>query len=327
MKSPLFIGVAVVGVALTATGCSSSSSVGHPDLGALSSAISSALKGAPTGGASLPSTGQGNAPATTLSKMSMRIVNLFDPKGAAGPALDVYDVQLTGQKATPVATNVAYGSVSAYFTPHVPANAFGQPVTELFALPAGEDPVTQMSDAVGIGGAQDDGSHPQITWVLTADTGNAFGTGPLSGLSFSSRVEKGDSNGDKAPVAPPAPSGQGEILVDTSQLSNENGELYLMIDDSCTPPINGDTSDPGVPYLSNGDIDGISTSYSIFPVSPGTHQVSVVSWTESTTPTCAELTAKQGSTSIDVTAGQQVETYVYGTSLTDLHLADAPLAQ
>jgi hypothetical protein len=329
MKSPRLIGAALVGVALVATGCSSSgSSLGHADPGAaLSSALSSALKGIPAGGASLPSAGQASAPAQSLSKMSMRVVNLFDPKAVAGPALDIYDVQLNGQQATPVATNVAYGSASAYFTPHVPANAFGQPTVELFALPAGEDPVADKADAQGIGGAEDDGSHPQITWVLTADTGSAFGTGPLAGLSFSSRIEKGDSNGDKSPVAPPAPSGQGEILVDTSALSSANGALYLMIDDSCTPPTNGDSNMPGVPYLSTGAIDGNSTSFSIFPTAPGTHQVSVVSWTQSTTPTCAQLTARQGATSIDVTAGQQVETYVYGTSLTDLHLAVAPLTQ
>jgi hypothetical protein len=40
-------------------------------------------------------------------------------------------------------------------------------------------------------------------------------------------------------------------------------------------------------------------------------------------PTCAQLTQKQGTTSVDIAAGQQVEAYVYGTSSTDLHLAAA----
>ena len=35
--------------------------------------------------------------------------------------------------------------------------------------------------------------------------------------------------------------------------------------------------------------------------------------------------ARQGTVSVDVAAGQQVEAYVYGTSATDLHLALAPL--
>ncbi|PZS15650.1 MAG: hypothetical protein DLM57_12230 [Pseudonocardiales bacterium] len=259
--------------------------------------------------------------------MRMRIVNLFDPKSVAGPALDVYDVRLTGQKATPIATNVAYGSASAYFIPHVPSGSLAQPIVEIYALPAGADPVADKADVQGIGGAQDDGSHPQISWVLTADSGNALGTGPLAGLSFSPRVEKGDSQGTKAPVAPPAPAGQGEILVDTTSLAGANGGLYLMIDNSCVPPLNGDPKTKGVPYLFNGDIEGISTSYSIFPTTPGPHQVSVVAWTQSSEPTCTQLTARQGTTSIDVTAGNQVEAYVHGTSLTDLHLAIAPLVQ
>jgi hypothetical protein len=42
-------------------------------------------------------------------------------------------------------------------------------------------------------------------------------------------------------------------------------------------------------------------------------------------PTCAQLKRKQGTTSISIAAGEQVEAYVYGTSVTDLHLATAPI--
>jgi hypothetical protein len=259
-----------------------------------------------------------------VSQTSMRVVNLFSRKKAAGPALDIYDVQLTGQKAIPVATNVGYGAVSAYFTPHLEPNSSS--IVQLYALPAGEDPVADISDAQYIGGAQDDGSHPQITWVLTADTGTTL-TGPLAGLSFSSKVEKGTNNGGKAPVAPPAPSGDGEIMADTAAVSGTNAELFLLIDGSCDPALNGDTALGHVPYIFSVDGKAPVSSFALFATAPGSHQVSVVSWTELTVPTCAQLSARQGTTSVDVTDGEQIEAYVYGTSDTDLHLALAPVKQ
>lgn len=270
-------------------------------------------------------------PALKLSDISIRVVNLYAPIAgesgppAPGPALDIYDVQLTGQAATPVATNVAYGSASPYFLVHEPANSFGHPAVEMYALPTGDDPKTQQADAKGIGGVADDGSHAQITWVLTADNGGLSLGGPLGRLSFADRVEKGDDgNGTKAPVAPAAAAGQGEILVDASAVNGLNLSLYLLIDHACAPPINGDPSVKGLPYVYNGTIAGANTSFAIFTTTPGTHQVSVVN-ASGTQPTCAQLTAKQGTTSVDVAAGQQVEVYVYGTSAKDLHLALAPL--
>ena len=178
-----------------------------------------------------------------------------------------------------------------------------------------------------IGGVQDDGSHPQITMVFTADTGSDPTTAPLEGLSFSSEVEKGDFNGSKAPLAPAPPSGQGELLLDTAPVQDLNLGLYLINGSSCAPPINGDTQVKGVPYIFAADDSPIKSSFPLFPTSAGTHQVAVVSWSSSVQPTCAQLTAKQGATSIDVTVGQQILVFVYGTSATDLHLASAPIKQ
>ncbi len=269
-------------------------------------------------------------PALKLSDTSIRVVNLYAPIAgesgppAPGPALDIYDVQLTGQAASPVATNVAYGSASPYFLVHEPANGFGHPAVETYALPTGEDPMTKKAEAKGIG-VVDDGSYAQITWVLTADNGGLALGGALGRLSFADRVEKGDDgNGTKAPVAPVPAAGQGEIMVDASAVNGLNLSLYLLIDHSCAPPINGDPSVKGLPYVYNGTIAGANTSFAIFTTTPGTHQVSVVN-ASGTQPTCAQLTAKQGSTTVDVAAGQQVEVYVYGTSAKDLHLALAPM--
>ncbi len=254
--------------------------------------------------------------------MRMRVVNIFDPNKAPGPALDIYDVQLTGQKATPIAADLSDGTTSPYFTPHVEGNSVR---VQLYALPAGDDPVSHHADAQNMGGADDDGSHPQITWILTADTGSTLNNGPLGGLSFSSEIEKGTNNGGKAPVAPPPPSGKGELMVDTAGASSVHDGLYLMIDKSCDPALNGDTDAGRVPRIFAVDGKAPVSSFALFAATPGRHQVSVVAWTDTTPPTCAQLTAKQGTTSVDVTAGQQIETYVYGTAETDLHLALAPI--
>ena len=273
--------------------------------------------------ANLPPAGGTAASAGAVSQMRMRVVNLFAPKEKPTRALDIYDVQLTGQKATPIAANVAYGSASPYFAPHVQPNTS---IVQLYALPAGADPVAQKADAKNMGGAQDDGSHPQITWRLTADQNDAEEMpGPLAGLSFSDIVEKGTNNGAKAPVAPAAPSGQGELLADTSAVFDLNLGVYLMIDDSCAPPLNGDTAQGQVPYVFAVDGKAPISNFALFATAPGSHQVSVVNWPSGTPPTCSQLTAKRGATSVDVTAGEQVEAYIYGSSATDLHIALAPI--
>jgi hypothetical protein len=279
----------------------------------------------PSGGASVPAGGGTAASTAKTSQMKMRVVNLYAPKNTVGPALDIYDVQLTGQKATPIATNVAYGSASAYFTPHLEPNSS---LAQLYALPAGDDPVTDMTDAQSVGGVQDDGSHPQVTWRLTADSSDAVVLpGPLAGLSFSEIIEKGTDRGSKGPVAPAPPTGQGGLLVDTTGVTNPELGLYLMIDGSCAPALNGVTANGQVPYIAAVDGKAPVSDFAVFATAPGTHQVSVVEWPSGVAPTCAELTAKQGTTSVDVTAGEQIEVYVYGTSATSLHLALAPLQQ
>ncbi len=66
-------------------------------------------------------------------------------------------------------------------------------------------------------------------------------------------------------------------------------------------------------------------SQAILQTSAGTHQISVVQYGAGPTPTCAGLAPKQGQMSVRVNAGQQVLVYIYGTSLTDLHLAVGPI--
>jgi hypothetical protein len=336
----LAVVLALVGGSLAA--CQSKSHSSSSGANGTPTSAASSLAGATTTGGSSAGTGTGavSAPAAVgavpgekVSGITMRVVNLYGPKAdsgslAPGPALDIYDVQLTGQAATPVAKNVAYGSASPYFPVHVPTNSIGNPAVQLFALPAGEDPTTKQADAKNVGGAIDDGSHAQITELLVAENSGLSEGGALGRLASSARIEKGDDgNGGKSPVAPPAPAGQGEILVDPSAVADQNFLLYLLIDSSCAPPINGDPLAKGLPEIFAAASGAINSAYAIFPTTPGSHQVSVVNYPAGASPTCDQLTAKQGTTTVNVTDGEQVEAYVYGTSATDLHLALAPIKQ
>jgi hypothetical protein len=281
-----------------------------------------------TGGAlssAAPPAGGGSG-GGTASTANIRVANFFAPQGQAGPGVDIYDVSLQGQAATPILTNVTYGTVSAYVQPHLLPNA-GKEVI-LTALPTGEDPVAQKSDGTEIGGLIDDGSGAQATIVLTADGNDATG-GPTSiiGLSDSMRMEKGDDGqGGKGPAAPAITDGSSEFLVDDTALpDNLNPSLFLMVDASCTPPINGDPNEPGLPLVFAAATSTIQSAFALFPTTPGAHQVSVVSWPDSAGPTCKQLTQLQSTTSVTTTANQQVALYIYGSTLDALHIAVAPI--
>jgi hypothetical protein len=302
-------------------GCSSGSSGAAATQSTKTSGSSAAASAASTSSDAV-------SPSGSISAVSVRIANLYVSDSLRpGPGLDLYDVQLTGQAAEPIATDVPYGSFSAYVHPHLVANAVTK-IIQLSVLPTGENPVADMKDAKSIGALIDDGSGAQETILLANDLGGLRQPDVLDALSFSSFVEKGDDgNGGKAPVAPAAPGGQGELLASTQVLTSENlhGGAYLMIDSACDEPLNHDPNSTGVPEIFATDTATYTTGFALFPVAVGSHQVSVVWSNTSVAPTCAGLTAKQGQTSVDTTAGQQSLVFVYGTSLTDLHLAVGPI--
>ena len=262
------------------------------------------------------------APTGSASAVSLRFVNLYTTgQKQAGPALDIYDTPM-GQAAKPLISGLGYGSVSDYAHP-LAQNA----ISSFYAMPAGEDPVAKKDDGKGLGGLQDDGSHPQETIRLTGDS-DTLETGPLGGLSFSTIVEKGTDNGSKGPVAPPAPAGQGEILVDVAAFSGLTPSTlnYLLIDASCAPPLNGDPNSKDLPEMFAADGVAPVSNFAEFATTPGPHQVSVDIEQPGVSPTCASLTTKQSTSTVNVAAGQQILAFLYGTSATDAHLAYAPVA-
>ncbi len=280
------------------------------------------------------STGQA-AGGGTVSNLNLRIANFMSQIGTAGPALDIYDDDLNpalpgGPAPQPLVSNVAFGTVSAYFHPHVPADGG---YIHLSALKAGSDPVADKADAGAFFvGAND---NAQATIILTYDGQRPLSSAPLSTLvsgsiSFSNLLEKGGGasfGGDTANLAPPPPAGDGMFLAADREIpGNLAGFSYLMIDDSCAPALNGPSNETGVPYIFASDTATVQSSFALFPAAAGSHQVAVVFFGTGTSPTCKDLTAKQGATTVQLTAGEEALTFVYGTSATDLHLAIAPIA-
>lgn len=288
----------------------------------------SAAQAGPSGAASAagdPSAGASGVPSAPAgSGPSVRFVNLFAPKDITVPALDIYDAQLTGQAATPIVKNLAYGSVSAYVTPAAQSDS---PVLMLYGLPAGEDPVAKAADATAVGQVTADGSQSQVTFVLTQSGDGSAGSSLMGRLGFRTVVEKGGGDTGSGPVAPPPPAGKGEILVDTSSVSDTSLSVYLMIDDSCDPPLNGNKQMGQLPYAAAVDGEPPVSDFAVFATSPGSHQVSVVARSGGQAPTCAQLTNKQSTSTVQVDAGAQILAYVYGSSPTDLRIAYAPVQQ
>jgi hypothetical protein len=269
------------------------------------------------------------------SGVSIRFVNTFLPSGTTGPTLDLYDATAApygsgvfATPATPLVTGLAYGAVSDYVVPHL--MAAGSTTIFLMALPAGSPP-TDTTNAVGVWPGIDDGSHAQLTLLLeNLGPSNLPGAGVLDGIGSSPFVEKGDDgSGNAGPLAPAPPTAQAEFLASTAPIDVTPAPLvasyYFFVDDSCAPPLNGDPGQPGVPFLFALSTATPSSFFALFPASPGPHQLSVVAWTDAVVPTCAQLTARQGATSVTVAAGEQVIAFVYGSSLTDLHLVTAPV--
>ena len=314
-------GLMAVALALAMAGCSGSGAAlttAPADGGGATAGLGTSGDGSL--GTSAP---DGSAASGAAGQTSVRIGNFYDDQNLkAGPALDLYDTP-TGQAGAPIITAVAYGSFSVYVHPHESGG-----LVVLYVLPTGEDPVANAADAKGIGAYQDDGSQLQETFILASEGSVGSGcitTGPICELDTSSVVEKGnDANAGKGPVASPPAAGQADLLVSSHAVDDENlhGSYYFFVDTSCDPPLNGDASqEPGLPYV----FATSGPSQSIFQTAPGTHQISVVQYGAGALPTCAGLAPKQGQMSVQVSAGQQVLVYIYGTSLTDLHLAVGPI--
>lgn len=266
--------------------------------------------------------------------VTVRVVNLNLASGpAAGPSLDIYDDMYDGRlqpsvSGTPIIADLAYGTVSGYVNPRFVDS--GGTSVQLVALPAGSPP-TDTTDAEPFWTGIDNGSHPQLTILLNSDS--PLSSAPGSFLAYTPYVEKGQDSlsGAMGPLAPPPPAGEGEYLVNTFAVddtinADPPGGYFFLVDDSCTPQLNGNHPVPGLPFVDTaGSLP--PDAYAQFAAAPGTHSISIVAWNNTATPACSDLLAsKQATASVSLAAGQQILTLLYGTSFTDLHLLAAPIA-
>ena len=272
--------------------------------------------------------------AAGVSSLDLRFANFIAAKGAAAPAVDIYDDSLknsTGAvvaSAKPLVANLAYGAISSYVHPELPAG--GSPL-HFYEMPAGSRPASSGAQAPQFAVAVD--GDDQATLILTWDSSDpptATSLLAYGGIGFASVVEKGDGaafNANPGPPAPPPAAGQALLLASTNYLPQGVNDLsYLLIDDSCAAPLNGDPNEPGVPYIFAADGATPKSAFALFAVSAGTHHVAVASEPQGPTPTCKDLTARQDDQTVTLTAGEEAYAWVYGTSATDAHVAIAPLA-
>jgi hypothetical protein len=317
--------VPALALLVLASGCGAAHKAGEA-----ANAAGQAAQAAKAGQSAAAGSGSGTT-AGQVTDDSVRIVNLFYAKGSPGPALDIYDAPpdpYANTAPTPLMSGVAFGTASDYAHPHL-RGALNK-VVELYALPAGADPRANAQQALPIGGFLDDGSHLQETILLDPATGDSMLSGPLAGLSFSTFIEKGDDGqGGKGPVAPPAPDGTAQLLASTQpvqQTVKGSSGYFLFVDDSCAPPLNGDPNEKGLPYAFAADGVAPVSNFAVFGTQPGQHHVTVVEHDGGITPTCKDLTPRQGAVDVTMTAGQQVLAFVYGPSNSDLHVVLAPIA-
>lgn len=273
-----------------------------------------------TGGVASGGTGSGGRPGK--SNVTVRVANAFLPKGkSTGLAIDIYD-DMAGYPVQPSVSGrpriagIPYGTISDYV---IPDTRFADaPLVQLVALPAGSPP-TDTADAQTIWGGYDEDSELQVTVLLTADA--PMGSfGPLNLLSYREYVEKGVDQGNNmvGPLAPAPPAGEGAFLVELRPIGlsplDSTTSYSFLVDDSCPQALPFD-------YRTN------PYGFQVFPLPPSVHKLAVAGWNGSAMPPCEKLLGnQQGASTVTLAQGQQIIAFVYGSSMTDLHLMLGPLA-
>ncbi len=246
----------------------------------------SALGSATTGGQAA----QGKA----IGKI--RVANLLFVNGAPGPAMDLYDTLNPGPNTAPIIKDLQYGQVSDYVTPHGPTPY--DTTSQLWAYPAGS---TTRDPQALLSGANIDpsgfASGDQLTMGLFKST---LGMGSVQIVEAGTRISQ--------PEIFAAQPAKGVFLVESEIADDSSAPTeYLTVDGSCVSSTGIGRTTPSLATL------GTSPA-SVFVVAPGTHKLDVV-----TSPAGSGLTATtcsgktpSATTTVDVTAGQRVDVFVYG---------------
>jgi hypothetical protein len=287
------------------------------------------LGGALGGGTNNP--GEVGTYAVKPSKQKMRFFNDLVDGTNPGPTLDIYDnLNSNSTGATklpkgvkPIIKGLRYGQFSDYVIPgevHIGADS----EMALSALISGE-PVGPKNQPTSFG----TNDAPQQTVVLSApDTGLANGLGGSNSLTYGSLDEKtGGTNGDSPPST--APSGQAVFALDTATIpkADNGGGTYFFIDDSCTPPINGDGNKDAPDIFSSGAMADQDGPFPFFPTTPGSHGLAITFWAPNTDATCDDVKPTAPQSTVNVDAGTVYMTIPYGVDAQHIQIAVGAIAQ
>jgi hypothetical protein len=215
----------------------------------------------------------------------VRIVNTIAVNGAPGPAIDVYDISRPDSSTKPLITNLQYGQVSDYVTPH--GWVSGDTRSNLYVLPAGS---IKPSGPLQGGNIDNSGftAGDQLTLTLF---GSELGFGISQIAEAGPRVRPGMG------MDPTPPAGQGLLLVRAAvsrAMNSPEPVMYLSIDGAC----------PNV----GGGVEGR------YPVAPDDHTLALVTSPPGMGLTQAMCARKAPVESVNahVDAGQRIDVIVYG---------------
>ncbi len=223
----------------------------------------------------------------------IRIANLIALNGQPGPAMDFYDVLHPTAADTPVIKDLQYGEISDYVTPRAPTA--GAP-SNLYIYPAGSLTKTDLLSGSNISpSGYVDGDQLTTAIIASSFSVASFGEAQIT--------EAGPNVSPAADLS--APAGKGVLLTETTA-SGDSSTLplqFLLVDTAC-------------PLAKGSDIPtslGSGEPPTVLPVSPGHLTLGVV-----TSPPGRGLTSCDGkaasgtTTTVDVSANQQIDVFVYG---------------
>jgi hypothetical protein len=149
----------------------------------------------------------------------------------------------------------------------------------------------------------------------------------LNGIEYTNVNEKpGGTSGDAPPAV--APSGQSVFALVTSMIpkAESGGGTYFFVDDSCTPPINGVTTGSTPDIFTGGGSDAYGP-FPFFPTTPGSHQLAVTFWPQSTEPTCDQIKPTAAQATLTTDADTVYLTIPYGVDDHHIQIATAAIAK
>jgi hypothetical protein len=238
-----------------------------------------------------PFGGGGSASQLGSPTGKIRVANLLTVNGAPGPAMDLYDIYRPKPGDAPLIKDLKYGEISGYVSPHAPSPDVK--FSNLYMYPAGTLTTTDLlsgSNLSQVGYQEGD----QLTLAIIP-----------SDLAFAELqiTEAGPNMPPTAGITPP--SGKGVLLVE-SAATGDSSTLplqFLMVDTAC--PLSTGSTIPA--SIATGEPS------TVLPVAPGHHTLGVV-----TSPpgrglvNCNGKTPSGTTTTVDVSAGEQIDTFVYG---------------